>query len=130
MRRVLNTNIVSLGVRGDGAVLRHLSRCLRNDVAVTAITLAELEYGSRRSDDPERNRFMWQHFLRGLPVLAFTRTEAPEHARLRDELRKHPIGERDLFIAAIARANGLTVVTRNAKEFKRIKGLRVEEWDG
>ncbi len=128
MRWVLDTNIVSLALRQDPIIQKQLSRHDRRELAITVITWAELQYASRRSAEPLRHQAAWQRLLRGLPVLAFTRTEADEHARLRDELRHHPIGERDMLIAAIAHANGLAVVTRNAAEFKRVKGLRVEEW--
>ncbi len=128
-RLVLDTNIVILALRADEGILKHLARTRRSDLAVTAVSIAELEYGSRRSDDPRRHRAGWQDFIRGLPVLSFTREEAPEHARLR-EARTHPIGERDLLIAAIALANGYGVVTRNAAEFRRVRGLKVEAWAG
>ncbi len=128
IRWILDTNIISLSIRGDADIRRHLIRTRRADLAITAVTWAELEYGSRRSTDPEANRLAWQRTVRGLPVLSFTKQEAPEHARLRDILRDHPIGERDLLIAAIAVANGYGVVTRNAGEFKRVRGLKVVEW--
>ncbi len=125
---LLDTNIISLALRGDATIQRHLARTDRRRLAISAITWAELEYGSRRAADPDRNRTAWQRFLRGVPVLSFTRNEAVEHARLRDSLRDQPIGERDLLIAAIAVTTGFTVVTRNVREFRRVKGLKVEDW--
>jgi tRNA(fMet)-specific endonuclease VapC len=127
-RWILDTNIVSLAARGDESVLTHLARSRRRDLATTAITIAELEFGSRRSTVPGRHREQWQDLVRGFPVLSFTKQEAPEHARLRDELRSRPIEERDLLIAAIAVSNGFGVVTRNVGEFKRVRGLKVEGW--
>jgi len=128
--RILDTNIISLALRGDAAVVRHLGAARRRELAVTAISLAELEYGSRRSKDPEAHRTLWLRLIKGMPVLSFTRSEAYEHARLRETLREQPIGERDLIIAAIAMANGFGVITRNAREFKRVRGLKVVEWAG
>ena len=127
-RVILDTTIVILAVRADETILAHLARHPRKELATTAITLAELEYGSRLSHAPAIHRAAWQAVLRNLPVLSFTREEAPEHARLRDLLREHPIGERDLLIAAIAVTHRCAVATRNAGEFRRVRGLKVVGW--
>lgn len=127
-RWIIDTNIVSLAARGEESILDHLARRRRTDLATTAITIAELEYGSLRAHDPALHREQWQELLRGMPVLSFSKQEAPEHARLREALRHRPIGERDLLIAAIAMTNGFGVVTRNVAEFKRVRGLKVEGW--
>jgi tRNA(fMet)-specific endonuclease VapC len=67
-------------------------------------------------------------FLRGMPRLAFDEAAAEHHADIRDELRHQPIGERDLLIAAIARAGDLAVVTNNTREFSRVPRLQVADW--
>lgn len=128
LRIVLDTNIISLSLRGDLGVRRHLTATRRGSLAITSITWAELEFGSRRCVDAQRHRRAWQRAIRDLPVLSFTREDAVEHARVRDLLRERPIGERDLFIAAIAVANRCAVATRNVDEFRRVRGLKVLEW--
>ena len=65
---------------------------------------------------------------RAIGVLAFDREAAEVHGDLRHALRHNPIGERDLLLASIAFARGLTVVTANVREFRRVPGLAVEDW--
>lgn len=125
---VLDTNIISKALRGDAVVRQRLTAHQRDSMTVTTITIAELSFGTRRSSEPVKNRERWTLFLRGMARLAFDEAAAEHHAELRDVLRHQPIGERDLFIAAIARANALTVVTNNIGEFARVPGLRVADW--
>ena len=71
---------------------------------------------------------MWRAFVEPFEIVAFDRPAAESHGRLRFAMRSQPIGERDLLIAATALAHDLTVVTHNAREFRRVPGLAVEEW--
>lgn len=95
---------------------------------VSAVTVAELEYGSRKHQQPERHRLAWQSFVSLFEVLPFDEEAARAHARVRYALRSSPIGERDLIITAIALPRSLVVVTHNVREFRRVPGLRVEDW--
>ncbi len=128
MRYLLDTNIWSFALRGDAAVLAHLSTTHRDELAVSSVTWAELEYGSIRHPFPDRHRSAWRRLLTLHPVLDFDREAALEHARLREATRHEPIGERDLLIAAIATAHALAVVTHNVREFRRVPRLRVLDW--
>lgn len=92
------------------------------------MTVAELWYGAARRPDPQRKRAAWTAVLAPFAVLPFDRASAERHGVLRHELRHRPIGERDLFIAAIALANDLTLVTHDGAEYERVPGLRVEDW--
>jgi tRNA(fMet)-specific endonuclease VapC len=125
---VLDTNIISKALRGDVVVRQKLSAHHRDSMTVTAITIAELSFGTRRSSEPVKNRARWSLFLRGMVRLAFDEAAAEHHADIRDQLRHQPIGERDLLIAAIARAHSLAVVTNNTGEFARVPGLRLADW--
>jgi predicted nucleic acid-binding protein len=128
MRWCLDTDHISFALRGVETLIGHLQRTPRRELCITAVTLAELEWSSLRHPHPQSWDPRWRHFIRGLPVLAFTRTEAPEHARIRLECRQQPIGERDLIIASICRANHLTLVSDKSAELGRVNGLRVENW--
>jgi tRNA(fMet)-specific endonuclease VapC len=127
---VLDTNVIIHDLRGDPALRRRLAAHQPQSLAVTAITMAELEYGSLRSTAPERHRQRWQYAISNYQTLPFLPTAAAHHARVRMQLRQHPIGERDLIIAAIALAHGCGVVTHNRSEYERVPGLRVEDWTG
>ena len=73
-----------------------------------------------------------ENFLRPLRVLEFDSEDAIAYARIREALERKgkPIGPLDTLIAAQAVARGLTLVTNNEREFKRVPGLRVENWAG
>lgn len=126
---LLDTNVLIHTQRGrPEAVRRRLQAVAPDDVAISTITVAELWYGIASSDDPDAKRERWAGFLAPFEVLPFDRTAAELHGGLRFTLRHHPIGERDLLIAAIALANDLAVVTANTGEFRRVPGLQVEDW--
>lgn len=71
-------------------------------------------------------------FLAPFQSLPFDSACVPEYARIRDHLERERsiIGGSDLIIAAIALTHDLTVATHNCDEFKRVLGLRVEDWSG
>jgi len=125
---LLDTNVVSHALRGDLHVRRRIDRHARGGIVVSAITVAELAYGTLKHPDPERHRRAWEAFAAMFEVVPFDEHGAREHARIRWALRATPIGERDLLIAAIAVVRKLIVVTNNLREFRRVPGLRVEDW--
>lgn len=129
MTWLLDTNVLIHAQRRRPAAVRQRLRAVSPDsVAISTVTVAELWYGIARSDDPDRKRELWSRFLAPFDVLAFDQAAAEIHGDLRFALRRQPIGERDLLIAAIALAKDLTVVTANTREFRRVPGLRVEDW--
>ena len=126
---LLDTNVLIHAQRGEPAkVGERLARVSPDDLAVSAVSIAELWYGAAKHSDPARKRRLWTQFLAPYGVLAFDRAAAELHGDLRHALRHQPIGERDLFQAAIGLAHDLTLVTANVDEFRRVPGLRVENW--
>ena len=109
-------------------MLNRLRALSPDDVAVCVVTEAELEYGAMASRDPARSRRSVEAFLAPIARLPFDSAAATHHAEIRFALKSRPIGERDLIIAAVAMTHGATVVTHNAREFRRVKGLPVEDW--
>lgn len=99
-------------------------------VAISSISLYELEYGAAKSNWGERTRENLYAFLSPFTILPFDAKDAACAGRLRALLAKQgsPIGPYDIQIAAQGYARGLTVVTHNIKEFSRIPGLKVEDW--
>ena len=128
MTSLLDTDVIVDVLRQRPAVVRRLETASPDDFAITCVTVAELAHGAERSADPARAHALWRGCIGSYQVLPFDRDAAEHHGRLRHALRHGPIGERDLLIAAIAVANHLTVVTRTAREFGRVPGLRVEAW--
>lgn len=128
MTWLLDTNVVIHAQRGDTHVRARLLGVSPDDVAISAVTVAELWYGAARSNAPDRKQQLWARVLEPYQLLAFDRAAAETHGRIRFVLRHEPVGERDLLIASIALAQDLTVVTANKREFDRVPDLRVEDW--
>lgn len=129
---MLDTNICIYAIKGSGPVLVERFQAHREDVCISSITLAELEFGVAKSSRPEANRRALEAFLEDLPVLPFKAESARDHGDIKVRLfaAGTPIGPVDLLIAAHARSLGLTLVTNNRREFDRVPGLAVENWLG
>lgn len=125
---ILDTDICIQALRADLLVIAQLRRHIPAEIAVTAVTEAELEFGALRSRAPVRNRQAIADLLSPLARLPFDSEAALHHAAIRHALRRTPIGERDVIIASIAVAHGAGLVTNNEREFRRIPELRVENW--
>ena len=102
----------------------------RDDLAISVITEAELRTGAVKSASPVKNQLLVENFLRPLKILEFTSQDAIVYAHIRARLERAgtPIGPHDTIIAAQAVARDLTLVTNNEREFRRVPGLRVENW--
>ena len=116
--------------RKPSSVVDAVERIRAEEIAVSSITVAELEYGASGSMFPDRNRMALLGFLAPFTVLDFDRRAAAIYGATRHALEKAgtPIGGLDTLLAAQALADGLVLVTNNVKEFQRVEGLRVENW--
>jgi tRNA(fMet)-specific endonuclease VapC len=116
--------------RKPAAALRRVRAKRPDQVAISTITQAELEYGAARSEFPDRNRIALIQFLFPFLLLPFDQMAAVEYGSIRSVLESKgtPIGPMDLLIAAQAVAAGMTLVTNNEREFGRVQGLRMENW--
>lgn len=96
-----------------------------------SIVRAELAYGAAKSRTPDASAAKQQRFLRPYATLPFDDAAAVAFGQIRAALEAAgtPIGPYDLQIAAIALAHGLIVVTHNTREFGRVAGLLLEDWD-
>lgn len=100
-----------------------------DDLATSAMTVAELRFGALGSSDVARALAAVEAFLSApIEIVPFGEDVATHHAEVRLALRGRPIGERDLVIAATARARGFTVVTGNTRHFRRVPDLAVADW--
>jgi len=131
MKYLLDTNIcIYLIKHHPPAVRKHFERLAPGDVGISSITVAELEYGVQKSRFPEKNQSALTRFVLPLEVPAFDAEAALAYGHVRADLetRGVPIGALDLLIAAQALALGVVLVTNNTREFRRVRGLRVENW--
>lgn len=128
---LLDTNIVSYWMRGDQRVLSRLAEYQPRDLAVSAITLAEILYGIEKSPVKKKERRKRiDTICSQLDIIDFDKNAAHQYGIVRAQLEINgiPISERDLQIASIALAGQLGLVTHNTKEFVRVQGLLVEDW--
>lgn len=131
MRYMLDTNICIELIRGRGErVLKKVKKLQVNDIGLSVLTYAELEHGIWKSARPEQNRIALNLFCAPLEIAPFESDAAAVYGRLRAQLEEtgKVIGPMDLLIAAHALALGCSLITNNEREFRRVKGLRVENW--
>lgn len=130
-RYMLDTDISSFIMnRSSMNALRRLEATAVGDVCVSAITRSELMYGVEVSPRRQKDQKALEIFLRHIDVLDYPSNAALDYAKIRAALKLSGtmIGANDLLIAAHARCLGLTLVTNNMREFKRVQGLTVENW--
>lgn len=127
-RVVLDTDAVIDIMHGRFSVGNRVAAVLPDDVSITAMTLAELQFGSLRSSHPENDREEVSRFVERVQILPFDDAAASIHAQVRYALRSQPVGLNDLIIAATTMAADALLVSSNLREFSRVPGLRVESW--
>ncbi|MCK6580412.1 MAG: type II toxin-antitoxin system VapC family toxin [Anaerolineae bacterium] len=132
MKYLLDTNTCIRYLNGRSpAVYDRLNKLSEDDICVCSVVKLELRYGALRSDFVEKTLEQQETFLNRFVSLAFDDVAHVYAAQIRADLAKlgMPIGPNDLLIAAIAVAHDLTLVTHNTREFGRIAGLKVEDWE-
>jgi tRNA(fMet)-specific endonuclease VapC len=131
MRYLLDTNIcIYLIKKRPPEVLDRFRQHSPQDVAISIITLFELEYGAEKSQYRQRSKDALTKFLLPLNLINLDRSSALESAIIRAQLEKKgmPIGPYDLLIAGLARSQDMILVSNNIKEFEKIAGLHLENW--
>lgn len=130
-RFMLDTDICSyIMKRSHPPVIKRLQAVPVTDVCMSVVTKAELLYGVEVSPRRNQDAAALGAFLPYVEALNLTDDAAIHYAEIRADLKKRGemIGANDLFIAAHARAMGLTLVTNNIAEFERVGGLSLENW--
>ncbi len=130
MTYLLDTNICIYALKRHERVLRRLLSVRRAEVGVSAITEAELRTGAAKSASAKRTAKLIENFLLPLSVIDFQSSDTLAYAKIRAKLERAgtPIGPLDMLIAAQAVGRGLVLVTHNEREFRRVSGLRIENW--
>ena len=131
LRYMLDTDICSYVMkRSHDPLLRRLQRVPVSDVCVSVVTKSDLLYGVEVSPRRQQDAAALNAFLNYVEVLDFPDTASSHYAQIRAQLKKSGkmIGANDLFIAAHARSLGLTLVTHNSQEFRRVHRLTIEDW--
>lgn len=128
---MLDTNVCIELLRGRApGVLERLRKFEIDEIGISSITLAELQYGVAKSRSPARHEVLLAEFCAPLAILPFDNIAAETYGRVRAALERTgtPIGPLDTLIASHALSLGLTLVTNNEREYLRVAGLLVENW--
>jgi len=131
MSYLLDTNICVLLIRQTSQrVIARLTQHAFNEIAVSALTVAELQYGVAKSAQPAQNQQALDYFLLPFTLLTFDEGVAPMYGEIRVFLERQgtPIGAIDMLLAAQALSQKRVFVTNNTREFARVPGLIVEDW--
>ncbi|MBD2317747.1 type II toxin-antitoxin system tRNA(fMet)-specific endonuclease VapC [Phormidium tenue] len=116
--------------RRNPAIYQHFLATSPDDVCICDVVKFELYYGAYKGSRTAENLENLSHFFADLTSLPFDGKAALICGQIRAKLQKMgtPIGSYDLQIAAIALANNLILVTHNTREFERVEGLKLEDW--
>jgi tRNA(fMet)-specific endonuclease VapC len=129
---MLDTNICIyiLNKKPDSYIQKLENLENRHPIFISSIVLAELQYGVANSKLKEQNQINVNYLLDKLEVLDFSSKCAFYYGELRADLKRRGviIGNNDLLIASHALAEDATLVTNNASEFERVKGLKIIDW--
>jgi tRNA(fMet)-specific endonuclease VapC len=131
MKFLLDTNICIYIIKQKPiSVRQHFQTVKTVDMGISIVTLAELEYGAAKSQNPTTNRETLKAFCDPFEIVGLNQEDARIFGQIRAKLEKRgePIGSYDLLIAAQAVNRCLTLVTNNVKEFSRIDGLVISNW--
>lgn len=127
---MLDTNTVSLAIRGRAPrAVAHLRDTKREDIVVSIVTAMKLRFGLAKNP-ATRSRDRVEQFLDTVVVLPLDRQAERPYGEIRAALERagHPIGAHDTIIAAHALSVRAILVTNNVREFRRVKGLKCEDW--
>ncbi len=132
-RYLLDTNIcIYIQRQKPVEVLARFQKLKPGDAAISVITWGELLYGAEKSRQRKKALQLLEEFKTLIPVLPMPENTGKTYGAIRASLESkgRPIGNNDLWIAAHAKAEGLTIVTNNEREFQRVPGLKVQNWVG
>jgi len=127
---LLDTNISSYIIKGNPPLVReHLVKVPMAEVGISVVTEAELRFGVAKKLEAARLELAVEEFLIRVEILPWDSAAAHQYARIRSALAGEgaPMGNLDIMIAAHALAAETVLVTHD-RVFRRVKGLRVEDW--
>jgi tRNA(fMet)-specific endonuclease VapC len=129
--RLLDTNTCIYFLnRASEKVVQQFKELSPSQIKLPSITVAELYYGAEKSNFKAKNREKVKRFVSTFEIVSFDEKACTAYAKIRHSLERSgtPVGPMDLLIASIGLAHNFTVVTNNIKEFKRVKGLKLQNW--
>src|ERR1044071_1439254 len=129
MRFLVDTDVASYAIEARPRVIQHWLDHRYADIGISALTEAELRFGALKRQS-QRLMDDIEYFLRPYEIVEFSTAHALAYAKLPVPLERvgRPIGDLDMLIAAQALTHNLVLVTNNEREFRRVPGLKIENW--
>ena len=130
-RYLLDTNIlIYFSKDRPDRIVKRLDKLDAGEAAMSVVSYGELCYGASRSVRPAATQKVINMLVGIFSIVPVTKEAAEEYGKLRGQLaaKGTPIGPNDMWLAAQAKAEGLILVTNNEREFRRVSGLKVENW--
>jgi tRNA(fMet)-specific endonuclease VapC len=128
---LLDTNICIFAIKQKPEKVFDLIKIKTNEgIFISSLTIAELEFGVQNSEKIEQNRIALLKFISFFNILNFDDSDAIDYGKIKVKLRKKGeiIGPIDMLLAAQAINKDMIFITNNVNEFKRIEGLKIEDW--
>lgn len=128
---LLDTNICIFAIKQKPKkVFASIKMKAGEGIYISSLTLAELEFGVQNSERIEKNQVALLKFISFFNILNFDDSDAINYGRIKAKLRKEGkiIGPIDMLLAAQALSRGMILITNNLKEFRRVEGLKIEDW--
>jgi tRNA(fMet)-specific endonuclease VapC len=129
---LLDTNAcIRILNNSSGSLVARLQQHMPEEICLSSVVKAELIYGAHRSSRAANNLRLLRRFFEPFVSLPFDDHCADQYGLIRSELERAgtPIGPNDLIIAATAMTHDLILVTNNVREFGRVVGLQIEDWE-
>ena len=128
---MLDTNTCSYIIRNKPLTLKEKLKKIEQEhtVALSSIVVSELLYGAKKKDSSKLRKVV-STFVDNFVIYDYNKVSAHSYAAVRTKLEKQGeiIGANDLLIASHALSMDAILVTNNIREFKRVKGLTIEDW--
>lgn len=131
MKYIFDTNVCIQILKGKSEILKNrIENISTSDIIIPSIVRFELFYGAYKSSNPDKTLAVILDFIQSFETLDFNDLIAEKAGEIRSNLDKigKPIGPYDLLIAATAIISNLILVSNNVKEFERVPGLQLEDW--
>ncbi|MCL2081310.1 MAG: type II toxin-antitoxin system VapC family toxin [Oscillospiraceae bacterium] len=130
MKYLLDTNICIYFLNKTEKIKEKIDKIPSDDISVSLITLAELQFGAYNSTHVQDNLRRVEFFEKTVQTVSLTSEITEEYARIKSKLRKsgRPVDDFDILIGATAIVGNLTLVTNNERHFAHMDGLRLENW--
>ncbi len=131
-RFILDTDICIYWLKGNEDIEKKIIRHRLENVFITVITECELFYGAFKSQRKEKNLAVVENLRKKIRTLHTGEGVSHTYGKTKSDLdaKGQMLDDADILIVSIAFSNNATLVTNNIRHFKRIRGLKIENWMG